>query len=43
MKEFRKECKGNLDAVVKCGDIDKKRQEGIDHFQRAAEMKVIQC
>ena len=40
MKEFKKECQGKLDAVVKCGTLDPKRLEGIKHFQRAADMKV---
>jgi len=41
MKEFKKECQGKLDAVVKCGTLDPKRLEGIKHFQRAADMKVM--
>ena len=40
MKEFKKECQGKLDAVVKCGTLDPKRLEGIKYFQRAADMKV---
>ena len=41
MKEFKKECQGKLDAVVKCGTLDPKRLDGIKHFQRAADMKVL--
>jgi len=41
MKDMKKDCKGKLDVVVKCGTIDSKRYSGIEHFQRAADMKVL--
>nr|XP_002128401.1 uncharacterized protein LOC100179097 [Ciona intestinalis] len=41
MKDFKKECKGRLDVVVQCGQVDQKRMDGIKHFQRAAEVKVM--
>uniref|UniRef100_H2YT85 GDP-fucose protein O-fucosyltransferase 2 n=2 Tax=Ciona savignyi TaxID=51511 RepID=H2YT85_CIOSA len=41
MKDFKKECKGRLDVLVQCGQVDQKRMDGIRHFQRAADMKVM--
>ncbi|XP_076822731.1 uncharacterized protein LOC143469061 [Clavelina lepadiformis] len=40
MKEFNRNCKGKLDVVVRCGDVDVKREDGLKHFQRAADMKI---
>lgn len=39
MRDFLSKCKRNLDAVVKCGSFDQKREDGIRHFQRAAGLK----
>lgn len=41
MKDMKKDCKGKLDAVIKCGIVDAKRYDGIKHFQRAVDMKVL--
>ncbi|XP_039252759.1 uncharacterized protein LOC120330011 [Styela clava] len=39
MREFQKVCKSKLDAIVKCGIFDQKRDDGIKHFRRAANLK----
>ena len=36
MRTFQKECNGELDAMIRCGDIDSKREDGLKHFSRAA-------
>ena len=33
MREMQVMCNQQIDALVKCGDIDEKRYEGIVHFQ----------
>ena len=40
MREMQVMCNQQIDALVKCGDIDQKRYEGIIHFQRAINMSV---
>lgn len=40
MREMQVMCNQQIDALVKCGDIDQKRYEGIIHFQRAINMPV---
>lgn len=36
MRTFQRECNGELDAMIRCGDIDSKREDGLKHFSRAA-------
>lgn len=40
MREMQVMCNQQIDALIKCGDIDAKRYEGIVHFQRAINMPV---
>ena len=40
MREMQVMCNQQVDALIKCGDIDEKRYEGIVHFQRAINMPV---
>ena len=40
MREMQVLCNQQIDALVKCGDIDAKRYEGVVHFQRAISMPV---
>ena len=42
MKTFQQECNGKLDAVIRCGDIDIKREDGLKHFSRAANTPAAQ-
>merc|ERR1719373_371824 len=35
-------CQKKLDVLIKCGDIDTKRYEGINHFQRAIDMEIVE-
>jgi len=40
MKDMMSGCQKKLDLLIKCGDIDTKRYEGINHFQRAIDMEI---
>ena len=41
MRDMQVMCNQQLDALVKCGDIDPKRNDGVIHFQRAISMPVM--
>ena len=44
MAHFQEKCNNKLDVIVRCGQIDPKREDGLNHFSRAAAMpadKVI--
>ena len=42
MKDMMSGCQKKLDLLIKCGDIDTKRYEGINHFQRAIDMEIVE-
>ncbi|CAG5088324.1 Oidioi.mRNA.OKI2018_I69.PAR.g11805.t3.cds [Oikopleura dioica] len=42
MKDMMNGCQKKLDLLIKCGDIDDKRYQGINHFQRAIDMEVAE-
>jgi len=42
MKDMMSGCQKKLDVLIKCGDIDTKRYEGINHFQRAIDMEIVE-
>ena len=42
MRTFQKQCNGQLDAMIRCGDIDAKREDGLKHFSRAADTPAKQ-
>jgi hypothetical protein len=41
MQHLKTECNNQLDTIVRCGEVDPKREDGLVHFQRAAEMPAL--
>jgi len=38
MKHFQTQCNNKLDVMIRCGEVDPKREDGLHHFSRAADM-----